>query len=281
MPRQNWNPLPARTSSVQVDRVYHFVNRGFRLIFRLLGLRFEVRGAQHIPADGAAVIASNHLSYLDFTFVGLAASTRPRLVRFMAKHATFVNPISGPLMRAMGHIPVDRESGAAAYRIAARKLADGQIVGVFPEATISRACTLKSFKLGAATLAVWEQVPLIPVVLWAPQRTFTVDQHYNFRRGKTIMVMVGEPMHAAPDADRHEVEDELRRRMQLLLDEAMRDYPDTPLDEADRWWVPLEQGGTAPNLADAAVREEAVRVSRLAAKAAKAAKKARKAARRG
>lgn len=261
-------------SSVRTDRVYRIVNSGFRLIFRLLGLRFEVRGAQNIPPDGPGVLACNHLSYLDFTFVGLAASTRPRLVRFMAKHVTFANPVSGPLMRAMGHIPVDRESGAAAYRIAARKLADGQVVGVFPEATISRSCTLKSFKLGAATLAVWEQVPLIPVVLWAPQRTFTVDQHYDFRRGKTIMVMVGEPIHAAPDADRHEVEDRLRAGMQLLLDEAMRDYPDSPRDDADRWWLPLSRGGTAPNLADAAVREEAVRVGRLAAKATKAAKKA-------
>lgn len=164
--------------------------RLFRLVFRVLGLRFEVRGAERIPLEGPAALACNHLSYLDFTFVGLAASTRGRLVRFMAKQSTFDNAVSGPLMRAMGHIPVDREIGAAAYRRAAGKLTDGELVGIFSEATISRSFTLKSFKLGAATLAVWKQGPLLPVVLWAPQRTFTVDRRYSVRRGKTIMVLV-------------------------------------------------------------------------------------------
>ncbi|MDQ2795940.1 MAG: 1-acyl-sn-glycerol-3-phosphate acyltransferase [Actinomycetota bacterium] len=265
--------------SVQTDRVYRLVIRGFRAMFRLLGLRFAIRGAQHIPADGPGVLACNHLSYLDFTFVGLAASQRPRLVRFMAKHATFDNPVSGPLMRAMGHIPVDRESGAAAYRIAARRLAAGELVGVFPEATISRSWTLKSFKLGAATLAVREQVPLIPVVLWAPQRTFTVDSHRDFTRGKTIMVLVGEAWQPSRDADRYEVDHELRRRMQSLLDEAMDDYPDRPRDDADRWWLPTSRGGTAPTVEEASVREAAARERQLAAKATKLAKAAAKQAR--
>lgn len=267
---------------VRTDRAYRLVIRGFRMVFRLLGLRFVVRGAQHIPIDGPGVLACNHLSYLDFAFAGLAASHRPRLVRFMAKQSTFDNAVSGPLMRAMGHIPVDRESGAAAYRMAARRLADGELVGVFPEATISRSWTLKSFKLGAATLAVWEQVPLIPVVLWAPQRTFTVDSRRDFRRGKTIMVLVGEAWRPPRHADPHEVDSELRRRMQLLLDGAMRDYPDRPRDDADRWWLPPSHGGCAPTVGEASVREAAVRDRRLAAKAAKlaAAKRARAGTRR-
>lgn len=242
---------------VSRDRTYRAVIRLFRFVFRLLGLRFEVRGAQHIPADGPALLACNHLSYLDFTFVGYAAAVRPRFVRFMAKTATFDNRVSGPLMRAMGHIPVDRASGAAAYRKAVRTLGAGELVGVFPEATISRACTLKSFKLGAATLAVREQVPLVPVVLWAPQRTFTVDKNYSVRRGKTIMVLLGAPIVASPDDDPHVVDVELRRRMQVLLDEAWRDYPDQPRDDADRWWVPAIRGGAAPSLEEAAVREAA------------------------
>ncbi|HEV7206834.1 MAG TPA: lysophospholipid acyltransferase family protein [Jatrophihabitans sp.] len=220
------------------DRTYRVVVRVFRIVFRLLGLRFDVRGAEHIPRHGPAVLASNHLSYLDFTFIGLAASSRHRLVRFMAKHATFANPVSGPLMRAMRHIPVDRSSGAAAYRRAARELAAGELVGIFPEATISRSFTLKSFKLGAATLAVREQVPLVPVVLWGAQRTFTVDRRYSVRRGKTIMVFVGEAIVAAPGDDPRDVDAELRRRMDELLAIAVRDYPDRPRDDADRWWLP-------------------------------------------
>lgn len=262
-----------RTRSVRSDRVYRVVIRSFRVAFWLLGLRFEVRGADHIPLRGPAVLACNHLSYLDFTFVGHAASRRPRLVRFMAKQSIFENRVAGPLMRAMGHVPVDRESGASAYLIATRRLADGELVGVFPEATISRSFTLKSFKLGAATLAVREQVPLVPVVLWAPQRTFTVEGRRSLRRGKTIMVLVGAAITPAREADRAEVDAELRARMQALLDEAMRDYPDTPRDDADRWWVPLAQGGTAPTREEAAVREAAWRERQLAAKAAKLAKR--------
>lgn len=220
------------------ERTYRTVIVLFRTVFRLLGLRFDVRDSERIPPDGAAVLACNHLSYLDFTFVGLAASRRGRLVRFMAKKSTFDNRVSGPLMRAMRHIPVDRASGAAAYRRAVRALHTGELVGVFPEATISRTWRLKSFKLGAATMAVRERVPLVPVVLWAPQRTFTVDRHYSLRRGKTIMVLVGEPIVAAATDDPAAVDAELRRRMDGLLATAWRDYPDRPRDSADTWWLP-------------------------------------------
>lgn len=242
---------------VSRDRTYRAVNLAFLAVFRLLGLRFIVRGTEHLPRDGAAVIACNHLSYLDFTFIGFAARRRGRLVRFMAKQAVFDTPVSGPLMRAMRHIPVDRDSGAAAYRRAVRALAGGELVGVFPEATISRSFTLKSFKLGAATLAVREQVPLVPVVLWGAQRTFTTDRRYSVRRGKAISIVIGEPIVARPDDDPRDVDAQLRRRMDELLREAWADYPDAPRDDADRWWVPASQGGTAPTLEVAAEREQA------------------------
>lgn len=244
------------------DRTYRVVIRLFRAAFRLLGLHFDVRGAEHVPTRGPALLASNHLSYLDFTFVGLAALGRGRLVRFMAKRSTFDSRVTGPLMRAMRHIPVDRTSGAAAYRRAARALAAGELVGIFPEATISRSFTLKSFKLGAATLAVREQVPLLPVILWAPQRTFTVDRRYSLRRGKTIMVLVGEPIVAAPDADPAAVDVQLRARLQALLEQAWRWYPDQPRGDGDNWWVPAALGGGAPTVERAAELEAAARVRR-------------------
>jgi 1-acyl-sn-glycerol-3-phosphate acyltransferase len=263
-------PAPdARGPGSPGDRTYRFVIRAFRVIFRVLGLRFDVRGAEYLPDAGPALLASNHLSYLDFTFVGLAASTNGRLVRFMAKKSIFTNAVSGPLMRAMRHIPVDRASGAVAYRIAARNLAAGELVGIFPEATISRSFTLKSFKLGAATLAVREQVPLIPVVLWGAQRTFTTDRHYSLRRGKAISVYLGEPITPPHDADPRDVDAELRRRMDLLLEQAVGDYPDQPRNEADRWWLPARFGGTAPSIEQAAVIElahEQRRAARLLAK---------------
>lgn len=244
--------------------------RLFRLVFAALGLRFEVRGAKHLPECGAAVVASNHIGLLDFTFVELAASNRGRLVRFMAKRATFDNPVSGPAMRAMGHIPVDRASGAAAYRRAARKLRAGELVGVFPEATISRSFTLKPFKLGAATLAVNEQVPLIPVVHWGGHRVLTVDGRVGLRRGKAVSIYVGEPILPTPYDDPANVDAELRHRMQQLLERAVREYPDRPRSDADRWWLPRSFGGTAPapeaaaELDTAAVRRADARSTRQA-----------------
>lgn len=248
------------------------------MIFRILGLRFVIHGEENIPSSGPALLASNHLSYLDFTFVGLAASKRKRLVRFMAKKSTFDSGIAGPLMRSMWHVPVDRASGAAAYRIAARRMAAGELVGIFPEATISRSFTLKSFKLGAATLAVREQVPLIPVVLWGAQRTFTTDKHYSFWGRKTITIHIGEPLRPAEDADPVLVDVELRRAMDLLLVRAWREYPDVPSNDADRWWVPARLGGTAPSIAEAARAEQAHDEKRAAKKAARAAGKQKRAA---
>ena len=233
------------------------VIRAFRMLFRALDLRFDVRGASSLPADGAAVVACNHIGFLDFTFLGLVASQRRRLVRFMAKQSTFDNPVSGPFMRAMRHIPVDRSSGAAAYRRAVRHLHRGEIVGIFPEATISRAWTLKPFKLGAATLAVREQVPLIPAVVWGGHRVLTVGGRWSLRRGTAVSVLLGDPILAGPHDDVAAVDAELRRRMQQLLDTAQRSYPQHPRSDADRWWLPQHLGGSAPPPAAAAELDSA------------------------
>lgn len=228
------------------DLTYRMMNRLFRAVFRFLGLRIEVVGAEHIPTTGPAVLASNHVGFLDFTFLGLAASHRSRLVRFMAKRSVFDNPIAGPLMRNMGHIRVDRDCGAVAYRQAERAVRAGEVVGIYPEATISRAWTLKPFKLGAATLAAKNAVPLVPVVVWGGHRVWSVDGHRTLRRGTAVTILVGEPIYPTIDEDVTDINNQLRRRMQDLLDEAQAGYPDRPRNDKDRWWLPAHLGGTAP-----------------------------------
>src|SRR5919205_3452750 len=136
------------------DRPYRFVIRLALIVFRLFGFRFTVRGAEHVPATGGAIICSNHVSYFDFTFLGLAALPRHRMVRFMAKASVFGHWFAGPFMRAMLHIPVERRAGAAAFEAAIRALKDGRVIGVFPEATISSPFTVKDLKAGAARMAV-------------------------------------------------------------------------------------------------------------------------------
>jgi 1-acyl-sn-glycerol-3-phosphate acyltransferase len=239
------------------DRTYRIVQRIVAGAFRLLGLRITVRGAEHLPATGPAVVASNHTGFLDFTFIGYAARERGRLVRFMSKVSVFESRLSGWLMRAMRHIPVDRWSGAAAYRHARRLLDDGEIVGVFPEATISRSWLVKGLKPGAAGLAISRSVPLVPAVVWGSHRIMTVDGHRSLRRGKAVTILLGEPLRPTAGESVGGLTARLHTAMTALLDEAINTYPDVPRSEADRWWLPQVHGGSAPPADVAAVLDRA------------------------
>src|SRR5919199_2551377 len=88
------------------DRPYRFVIRLALAVFRLLRFRFDVRGAEHVPASGGAVVCSNHVSYLDFTFLGLAALPQHRLGRVMAQASVFAPGLSRAFMRGIHPIPV-------------------------------------------------------------------------------------------------------------------------------------------------------------------------------
>ena len=204
------------------------------------------------------MLASNHVSYLDFTFVGYGAREAGRLVRFMAKESVFRHPVSGPLMRGMRHIPVDRAAGSAAFRGAMAALKAGELVGVFPEATISRSFELKEFKAGAARMAQAAGVPLVPTIVWGGQRIYTKGRPRDFRRrGRAITVAFGEPLTPGRRDNSDEVTAELRRRMTALLEKVRADYPDRPSGDDDRWWLPASMGGTAPTLAEATALDEA------------------------
>ncbi|AWB91141.1 lysophospholipid acyltransferase family protein [Aeromicrobium chenweiae] len=251
MPRSDAPPVDAPV--LGSDRTYRWANRVFGTLFRLMGYRFDVRGAEHIPATGPAVLAGNHIGFLDFTFIGYAARDRGRLVRFMAKTSVFELPVVGRLMRAMRHIPVDRRHGARAYRRSLRLLDAGDLVGVFPEATISRSWLLKPFKRGAAAMAVNRRVPVVPVVVWGGHRVLTVDGRRSLRRGMPITVIVGEPLCPRPDESVDALTTRLRTRMEGLLAEAIETYPEAPRDEDDSWWLPYDHGGSAPDIETAAV----------------------------
>ena len=119
-----------------------------KALFRALGLRFQMTGTEHVPSTGGALLAFNHVSYVDFVLGGFAAQPSRRLVRFMAKREVFDHPVGGPVMRSMHHIAVDRADGAASFDEAVRYLEEGEVVGIFPEATISRSFEIKELKSG-------------------------------------------------------------------------------------------------------------------------------------
>ncbi|CPR10838.1 acyltransferase [Mycobacterium bohemicum DSM 44277] len=236
-----------------------------RLVWRIQGLKLTVTGVENVPKTGGAVIAINHTGYLDFTFAGLPVYEQGlgRKVRFMAKQEVFDHKITGPIMRSLRHISVNRQDGAASYEEAVRNLKDGELVGVYPEATISRSFEIKEFKSGAARMAVEAGVPIVPVIVWGAQRIWTKGHPKRLFRPKVpVVVVVGEPI--APTLGTAELNALLHSRMQQLLARAQELYGPHPAGE---FWVPRRLGGGAPSLAEAArmdAEEAAVRAARRA-----------------
>lgn len=242
-----------------------------KVLFKALDLRFQLRGTENVPRTGGVLLALNHISYVDFVLGGFAARPSGRLVRFMAKREIFDHPLAGPLMRSLHHISVDRADGIASYDEGVRYLQEGQVVGIFPEATISRSFELKEFKTGATRLAAVAGVPLVPAVLWGTQRLKTKDHPQDLSRGKTIAISVGEPMRPTGTDSMGETA-ELKARMAALLDETIRAYP---ADEQPpgSWWLPASYGGTAPTLDEAARLDAEEKRARAKARAAKRSRK--------
>lgn len=249
---------------VLVEPLYFSIIGVARTLFFLEGLKFTVKGAENIPATGGAVLAVNHTGYMDFTYAGLPVRTPRRYIRFMAKQEVFDNKISGPIMRTLKHIPVDRTAGADSYESAVQYLRDGELVGVYPEATISRSFEIKEFKSGAARMALEADVPIIPITIWGAQRVWT--KGFPKRLGRTntpISIAVGTPIQPyEPAAD---LTAQLRSTMQEMLADLQESYEHEP----GAYWVPKRLGGSAPSLEEATALDEAEAAERFARKAEK------------
>ena len=141
-----------------------------------------------------------------------------------------------------------------------RALESGELVGVYPEATISRSFELKEFKSGAARMAIAADVPIIPHIVWGAQRIWTKDHPRKMWRPKVpIAIAVGEPI--MPSLPATELTALLRSRMQHLLEIVQDAYGPYPPGE---FWVPHRLGGGAPTLAQAADLETAELAERAA-----------------
>lgn len=250
-----------------MDISYPIVIAAAKTWFRLGDIKINMSGVDNIPTKGGVLLAVNHLSYVDYLMAGYPGVERGRLTRFMAKREVFDHPIGGPVMRSFHHLSVDRSAGADSMNQAVERLKQGECVGIFPEATISRSFLIKDIKTGAVRIAADAGVPLVPVVLWGTQRIMTKGKPRDFSRHKTISIEVGEPMHPTGEDAVAETA-ELKRRMEEMLDRLIRNYP---ADEQPpgAWWVPKQYGGSAPTLQEAAdmyVEERRLRAERKAAK---------------
>jgi len=223
------------------------------------GTRITYQGLEHIPDTGGAVIAINHTAYVDFLPAGLAATHRRRRVRFMLKAEVQQVPMGNFLVKRAGLIPVDRSSGGDAYPIAVERLRAGELVGVYPEATISRSFELKEFKTGVARMALDAQVPIIPVIVWSVHRMWTKDHPKRLGRKKIpVIVRVDAPIEAnGPVA---QLMATLQQTMTEQLHAVQEEYP----HPAGEYWVPSRLGGGAPTPEEAEVLEKAERARRAA-----------------
>jgi 1-acyl-sn-glycerol-3-phosphate acyltransferase len=226
------------------DLVYPPVIGALKTFWKYLGLRFNSKGVENIPREGGAILAMNHIGYLDFALIGTCALPVKRYVRFMAKRELFDNKIVGPLLRGMHHISVDRSSGSASFVAALRALKSGEIVGIFPEGTISVSFELKEFKSGAVRLAIGADVPVIPTAVWGSQRIWTKKVKRDLSRKKVpIYVAFGKPLYFSRDSSVEEGEKELRAAIQELLFDLQDRYPDSHVGAR---WAPIRLGGSAP-----------------------------------
>lgn len=240
------------------EPVYGVVIAAFRGLAAIKGWKVRTLGQDHIPSLGPGILAINHAGYLDFVFAAWSVTIeRGRLVRYMAKKEIFDHAFTGPFMRGMKHIPVDREGDpGAALTSASEALMRGEVVGTFPEASINRSFVPGRGKTGTVRLALETGAPVIPVAVWGAHRLLTKGRPRNFQRGVEILVNIGSPVELDHYPDPRSGTDHLMERIRALLADAQARYRQAPKEDSDRWWLPVHLGGTAPLPEEVKERED-------------------------
>jgi 1-acyl-sn-glycerol-3-phosphate acyltransferase len=224
------------------------------------GTKFTFRGLENIPQRGGALLAQNHTSYLDWLPPLLAARERGRRMYFMIKAEMADVKAVDYVIKHARLIPVDRRSGHDAFALAVQRMRAGELIGMHPEATISRSFELREFKTGAARMALEAQVPIIPVIVWGAHRIWPKDHPKKVFRNKVpITVAAGRPL--LPQGDVEQLIAALRQAMNALLYRVQEEYP----HPEGEYWVPRRLGGTAPTQDDS----RAIRLAELQERAKK------------
>lgn len=168
-------------------------------IFRL-AYRFSAKDASRLPAEGPVLIVANHASYLDPVVIGLAAG---RPVRFMAKEQLFKIFGLGWIIRRLHSFPVKRdEFDRRAIHTALTALADGEVVGIFPQGTRQKDGVTEAFP-GAAMIAFKSGATVVPVAISGTEKV--MPDGARFPRWPRIVVSFGEPIKPDTGGDKKEV----------------------------------------------------------------------------
>ncbi|MGW1228388.1 lysophospholipid acyltransferase family protein [Streptomyces sp. NPDC001478] len=163
-----------------------------RLLFRPV-----IEGAEHLPEEGAAIVAGNHLSFSDHF---LMPAILKRRITFLAKAEYFTGPgvkgrLTAAFFHSIGQIPVDRsgkEAGQAAIDEGLKVLGRGELLGIYPEGTRSHDGRLYKGKVGVAVMAIRAGVPVVPCAMVG---TFEIQPPGKvLPRIKQVTIRFGEPL---------------------------------------------------------------------------------------
>ena len=210
-------------------------------------------------STGGAVLASNHIGYLDFIFAGLGANPVRPLRAVHGEGLDLEEPCRGPADARHEAHPGRPCRWRRILPRRPRRHAKGEIVGIFPEATISRSFEIKDFKSGAARLAMDAGVPLIP------HRPVGHPAHHDQGPAARLLPRQGRTRSASGHPSTYRRVRPRRGRARPARGHArharraIARYPQTPAGAEDQWWLPARHGGSAPTL------QEATRMDRLEA----------------
>jgi 1-acyl-sn-glycerol-3-phosphate acyltransferase len=207
-----------------MEPVFRTLEIAAKALVMATGTQITYQHLEHIPRTGGAVVAINHTSYVDWLPAALAVHCRGRRIRYMIKAEMRQVKVVNFLIRHTKTVPVNRGAGADSYAEAVRLLRAGEVVGLMPEATISRSFELKDFKTGAARMALEAGVPTVPLIVWGAQRIWTKDHRRNVGRAKIpVIVAAGRPLPPAGDVEH--LDAALREEMTSLLHRVQEEYP--------------------------------------------------------
>ena len=167
--------------------------------------RWHVEGLEHLPENGPAILASNHIAYLDPLAIGHAVDRRGRRPRFLAKTELFDDRRISWVLRGCGQIPVKRgtRDAAQALEYAFDALGRGEVVCIFPEGTVTTDPDLRSGppKTGTSRLAVASGAPVVPCGVWGTANVWPKNFRPNWKPRQQLAVRLGEPMSFPGRAD--------------------------------------------------------------------------------
>ena len=180
--------------------------------------RFE--DLHHIPQEGPAIVACNHISYLDPIGNAYAIVRAGRRPRFLAKDDLFKIPVVGSALKGAHQIPVDRGSDGRAPLLAARAALDaGEIVVIYPEGTVTTnpdSLPMRG-RTGAVRLSLASGVPIVPMASWGSQAVWQKSGKGSLKWGRPVWMRAGPPL----DFSQRRAEADDREALHAMTDEVM------------------------------------------------------------